>query len=432
MDEKKSTVSLALRKTPFKRLTASILIGEFGLYLVLLTPVQLLITLKLTEIAPKSISTDFGIISGIGALFAMAGGPIGGILSDRTKLKFGRRRTWIAIGIIVGSISVFTIGLTSSVLLMGILWCLAQLFFNFSIAAFSALLPEQVDEGKRGSISGFMGLLIPFGPVIGMGVVSLMGAATLWIKFLVISLIGIITMFISIILLIDDNIIPSKRKQVIIKKGMQISKIYPSPRKYPIYTWGLLTKFFQSLCTAAIVYNSVMLVERFHYSSEQTATKTTLLSVTMMLFMAISAIGGGIISDKIRKQKPFVIASAIICGVALGIIAFAPTFTFVLLGMACIGFGSGMYSAVDQALMSRILPVKEDYAKDLGVVNAFGSSTQSIVPLIAPSLISLGSWPMLYGVLSIAGAISAACVVPIPELSSKAPPSNQSKIELTS
>lgn len=418
------------RKTPFKRLTASLLLGEFGLYLAWLTPVQLLLTLKLAEIAPKTMATDFGVISGIGALFSMLGSPVGGALSDRTKLKFGRRRTWIVIGIVFGSASLIGIGLTRSVLTMGILWCVTQLFFSFACAAYSALLPEQVDESKRGSISGFMGLLVPFGPVFGMAIVSVMGAAPLWSKFVAIVFVGIVTTVVSVVMLIDESTPfaqKRKEKRSYVKFGERVSRIYPSPRKYPIYTWGVLTKFFQALCSAATCYNSVMLMERFHYDAQQTASNATMVSMIMMLFLAVSAVGGGIISDKVRKQKPFVFASAVICGIALALIAFAPTFTFVIVGMACIGFGTGMYSAVDAALMARILPVKEDYAKDLGIANALGSATQSIVPLIAPGLISLGGWPVLYGVLAVAGAVSAACVVPIPEMSPKTLPADEAE-----
>jgi len=128
---------------------------------------------------------------------------------------------------------------------------------------------------------------------------------------------------------------------------------------------------------------------------------------------------GGFLSDKIRKQKPFVMGSAVVSGIALAVIAFASSFSMVLIGMCLMGFGTGMYSAVDAALTSRVLPVKENVAKDLGIINALGASTQSIVPLIGPGIIAVGSWPGFYGVLALAGAISAVCVIPIPEMSPK-------------
>ncbi|HWT26772.1 MAG TPA: MFS transporter, partial [Mobilitalea sp.] len=263
-------------------------------------------------------------------------------------------------------------------------------------------------------------LIIPFGPILGMVIVSVMGKAPLWSKFIAVAAFGIITSIICVILLIDSSHVDVKKEKSEIKLRDRLSNIYPSPRKYPNYTWGMLTKFFQSVCSAAITYNSVMLMKRFHYDAQQTASSATILSLTMMVFIAISAVSGGVISDKLRKQKPFVIGSAAVSGIALAFIAFAPSFTFVWIGMGLMGFGTGMYSAVDAALTARVLPNKENVAKDLGIINALGASTQSIVPFIGPGLISIGSWPVFYGVLALSGAISAGCVVPIPEMSPRA------------
>ena len=98
-------------KTPFNRLVAGMLIGEVGMMMALLTPISLLLTLKFMELDPHNATTAFGMVTGAGALFAMFANPIGGAISDRTTLRFGRRRTWILIGSILGALCLTGIAL---------------------------------------------------------------------------------------------------------------------------------------------------------------------------------------------------------------------------------------------------------------------------------------------------------------------------------
>ena len=76
----------------------------YGLMMVaLMTPATLLLTFKMIEIDPDGYTSSYGLVAGIGAFFALIGNPLGGAISDRTINKFGRRRTWILLGPLVGA-----------------------------------------------------------------------------------------------------------------------------------------------------------------------------------------------------------------------------------------------------------------------------------------------------------------------------------------
>jgi MFS family permease len=130
----------------------------------------------------------------------------------------------------------------------------------------------------------------------------------------------------------------------------------------------------------------------------------------------ISSIFGGMLSDKFRKQKPFVAGSAIVCAIGVWMFAFAPSLTFYYIGNAVLGLGFGAFLAVDIALVARFLPNKEDAAKDFGILNVAGNIPGSIVPVFAPSLIGAGGFTLFYGILGVAALLSAASVTPIPEM----------------
>src|SRR5262249_48026129 len=74
----------------------------------------------------------------------------------------------------------------------------------------------------------------------------------------------------------------------------------------------------------------------------------------------LASLVGGIISDKLQRRKAFVIASGLVMMVALSLYAFFPTWPMVLAGTAVLGFGFGIFLAVDLALASQVLPAAAD------------------------------------------------------------------------
>jgi Major Facilitator Superfamily. len=410
-------VSTKQAKTPFPRLFAALIIGQVGLYIATLTPLVLLLTFKVMAIDPHHATYSFGMVSGVGALLALLGNPIGGFLSDRTRLKFGRRKAWILIGNFLGAGTLIVIALATSVLMVGIFWALACVFFNFSMASYTALIPDQVDESKRGSLSGILGVVTIVSTLVGMVLMTALGSAPLIIKWGLLAVICMASGVISCLMIKDSE---AERRPVGSGRASlaaTISKVYPSPRKYPIFTWGLITRFCVTVAYCSGGYNAMMLMQRYHFSQAKTTQMVTLLSTLGMLFLACSSILGGLLSDKLKRQKPFVMFSPIVVCIGLIINAFAPSFTYIMIGFSLTGLGYGIYTAVDLALIARILPRKEDAAKDFGLMNIANTLPQSIVPFFAPLLLSIGSWAFYFCVLAIFGLFSALAVIPIPEMS---------------
>ena len=46
-------------------------------------------------------------------------------------------------------------------------WCMCQVFFNATLAAQAAVLPDQVPSEQRGLVSGLLGLSVPVASVAG-------------------------------------------------------------------------------------------------------------------------------------------------------------------------------------------------------------------------------------------------------------------------
>ena len=70
--------------------------------------------------------------------------------------------------------------------------------------------------------------------------------------------------------------------------------------------------------------------------------------------------------------------------------------TSALISVGIAGIGIGIYLAVDQALMTQVLPNSADAGKDLGVLNVAQAGGQVIAPLAASLIIGLLGYQGLY------------------------------------
>jgi MFS family permease len=405
-------------KTPFGRLLFGIILGQFGNIMTYVIPLALLLTFKFLEIDPQNLTTDFSLAAGISGILAIVSSYVAGAISDRTTLFLGRRRTWTVISAVGSAASLMGIAMSKSVILVVVFFCILTICYNFGNTCYTALIPDQIEEKRRGTASGINGLVSPLGILFGMILMTALNNFSLNMKFGLLSIIVLAGGFIAAFIIKDPPIKEYKSAKDSITISEKISKIYPSPRKYPYFSWGVLTRFLLAIAYSSQSYQSIYLMQKFNIPQEQVTGIATTITIFSTIALCLSSIIGGALSDKFRKQKPFVSGSAVIVAIGVFSLAFATNITVVIIGATVVGFGYGMFLSVDMALIARILPNKEDVAKDIGIANVGTNLPGSIVPVFAPTLIATGGFTLLYGVLAAAGLLSAASVVPIPEMSS--------------
>ncbi|KIL41442.1 MFS transporter [Gordoniibacillus kamchatkensis] len=407
-------------KTPLKRLTSGIMLGYGFMMLALMTPAILLLTFKMIEIDPKGYTSSYGIVSGVGAFFALIGNPLGGAFSDRTNIAFGRRRAWILIGSAVGSAALLWIGLAKETWQVMAGWAIAQLFFNFAMAAYTALVPDQVEVNKQGTVSGWIGLILPVAMTVGMVLMMLLTSFPSVAKWTLLACLGVAGPIVSLFIIRDGKVELKQGAKRSVPLGEKLSRIYPSPRKYPTFTWAVASKFLLMMGYCSSLYLTVMLVNRMHFTENQATASVGIINIVSMAGMALTSIFGGVLSDKYGKQKPFLYGAAAIMAVGILVYGFVPQYAAYIAASAIIGLGFGCFSAVDMALVSRILPRKEDAAKDFGLMNVANALPQSIVPAIAPLLLGIGGWSFFYVTLAVCAVAGAIAVRPLPEVGAEA------------
>ena len=93
-------------------------------------------------------------------------------------------------------------------------------------------------------------------------------------------------------------------------------------------------------------------------------------------------------SDRSGRRKVYVIASTVVMAVAAGMLAFFPVFATAVVAALILGLGYGMYLAVDQALITQVLPRAIDRGRDLGVINIANAAPQVLAPVIAAPIVT--------------------------------------------
>ena len=129
----------------------------------------------------------------------------------------------------------------------------------------------------------------------------------------------------------------------------------------------------------------------------------------LTLLSAIGAIGGGFLSDRLRRRRPFVLASAVVFGLGAVLMAVAPGTALLFAGSLTCSLGIGAFAAVDQALLLDVLPERDtDAGRFMGITGFATSIPQAAGPFIAPLFLAVGGGEKNYTLLYV---VAAACTV---------------------
>jgi MFS family permease len=421
--------NIVMKKTPFVRLLIAAMLGVgTSIAPLVLLSFGLSTFIVINIVGPEKATTAFATASGVTGIMIVFFGLFSGVIADKTRVKMGRRRFWIIAGSIGGALSMFALSNASSILLFIISLCLVNFFYGMVSLSCYATVPEQIEQEKFGRVSGLLGAAAPAFVMTGQVLMGVFADSTLQEKMITMIIVQLIGGALAALLIKDNYVAVAVKSK---KKSFGLSGFYPSFKNYPSYTWALLTKLFIYFTNAGMNMLTLFYIARFHLGEAEIFKIMGLMAPTIMMMVG-AGILGGFLSDKIKKQKPFVFGAALLTGICLIVFAFAPSVTWVIVGNFIFNFGFGMYNAVDNALVNRILPSKENAAKDISIMNTTTNMASTLVNFAAPALIALGvslfggdGYTFFFLVLATFSVLSAVFVLPIPEMGSEQVGSNE-------
>ncbi|MFB6531078.1 MULTISPECIES: MFS transporter [unclassified Streptomyces] len=391
---------------PTRGLLPLLLTGNTAMYALYIGVPGLLLALQIEEIDPADKVANFGLVSGISAIFATVFNPVAGALSDRS----GRRNPWILAGGLLALPVMLLLGSVHTILLVTIAWCLGQAVMNVYQAALTSVVPDRVPVAARGKASAAVGLGLPVGSTIG----ALVGAAfsedyrTGYLVF------GAIVAATAVLFTAcaRERRMPAKAPLPV----KQQLAAFGSALGDHDFRWAFIGRALLVLGYFAVAGFQLYILKD-HTELPAGLSPEEAVAILMPLnavAMVVSTVLGGWLSDRFDRRKLFVGASAALAAAALLIPAVSTSWTAMLAFSAVNGLGFGCYMAVDTALVTMVLPKAEDAARDMGVLNIANAGPQIVAPFVASLIVSLsGGYTALFLVAAVLSVLGALAVRPI-------------------
>ena len=377
----------------------------FGYWMASLVPVNLLLPNQLAVIDPVHKVRDLGYVNGLAGVAALVALPLCGALCDRSRSSFGRRRVWMVGGTAFYAASLVGTGLVHSWTGVAVLWSLAMAGLSAATAGLTAAMADTVPDEQRGIVSGALYGPQALGVVVGIGVINA-AALSFSLSYVLLAVVLVLSSY-SFIRSYQERA-PAAADPLSLRAIA--GSLWVSPRANPDFAWAfggrLLVNLGNSLGTAYLLY---FLTDDLKVGNPD--GWLLVLTVVYLMFTLASTVSCGVLSDRLRRRRVFVFGSA--TAQALGGLGLAlfPSLTFAVIGAALLGAGYGAYMAVDQALITEVLPDAESRAKDLGIMNIGSVVPQAAGPLGASLIISsLGGYSTLFGTAAATGMVGAVMV----------------------
>lgn len=381
-----------------------------GLFSAWFGPIQVLLGLQASQVAPGHKEATLSLVTGLGALVSTLGNPVFGALSDRTTSRFGRRLPWIAGGLALGAVGLMVLASARGVAGMVVGWCLVQAFLNATFAALNASIADQVPVERRGLVSGLIGVAQTAGLVAGAGLAAAAGSTRT--GYLVLAVL-VVALGLPHVLGARDLRLPDGAPRPTLRHVM--AGFVPPLRRYPDFGWAWLTRFLVNLGNSTgTLYLLYYLMDAVGMEADKAATGVFILTGIYALTVFGSTVIGGVWSDKVGRRKPFVIAASIVTGLASLDLALTQNWVGAVVGAVILGIGFGAFTSVDFALVTQVLPSSGDAARDLGIINIASAGAQVLAPVLAaPVVTHLGGYTTLYVMAAVVCLLGATCVLRI-------------------
>lgn len=376
--------------TADRRYVWLLIFATFGVFMAFVTPLGISLAIRVDQLAAGR-AEYLGYITGAGGVGALLATPVAGMLSDRTRSRFGRRRPWLLAATGLGIVSLLVMALAPTVLVLGLGWVLAQMGWGSVLALLLTSQADRLSEAQRGRVAGLSGVVQQLAPVAGVLLAGGLSGNNL-LLFLVPGAAGIVAMALFVGLVPEPSTRDAELPQPLTRAALFRSYVF-DPRRSPDFAWNW---FGRSLFITGLTFNTTFtaffFADRLDVAVEEVTGELASVAGIGILAAILGAFGGGYLSDRLRRRRAFILIGACVFAAAVITMALSPSVPLILAASVVSNLGLGIFSAVDQALVLDVLPDKETDAGRFTGINGFSTSIpQGVAPFIAPAFLAIGA-----------------------------------------
>lgn len=399
-------------RSPARR-TIRVLAGQvtvkFALFMTFTAMNAVVLPSLVAQLDPLNKVAVLAAIVSIGSIVNALSQPIVGALSDRTRTRIGRRLPWMLAGAVVGGLAVGAVGGAPSLVLLAVLWPLAQLGLNGIEAPLDAYLVDEFPPERRGNAAGIVGLALVVGTAVGAvlsgSLISRPATAT-WI------LAGTIALaVVAFALLVRDAPTTSTVRR---RRPLRelVRAFFATAATHPDFTKILIWRIGYSIAYGAVfAYLLYILTDHIGVTTVEAGHVIAQATLLAGAASALTVLGSGWLSDKVGRRRPFILVgnAALIGGDIL--LLLSPTVPMALATAVLFGIGLGLSISCGRALASQVLPDPAGgAATGLGILNTAGAVGQAAAPAIGAIAIGLAGYPAAF-ITSIVGAVGCSIAI---------------------
>ncbi len=359
-----------------------------------------------------------------------------GMLSDRSTLRWGRRRPFVLIGTLLNMACMIAVGASPSYWFLFGAVVFSQIFSNIAHAAEQGLIPDLVPEDRRGRFSGVKSImeLLPV-IIVALTIGKLIAAGQMWAGILV--AIGIlflsmaITMFVredplreppgrldwepfgrllamTLVFMVTilglgeivkrvskllDNV-DSVTTLLIVMGSMgllamaaavvvgvwasvRISIGGEDARRYPSFPWWVINRLAFLIGTTNLSGFAVYFLQfRLGLEGEAAAGPASQLMMVVGILILLCALPSGWLADRVGRKR-LVALSGIMAALGTLVLVLAPNMAVIYVGGCIVGAATGVFFTTNWALGTDVVP-KEEAGRYLGISNLAGAGAGAV------------------------------------------------------
>lgn len=350
------------------------------------------------------------------AIVVMILHPVIGVLSDRTRSRFGRRAPWILYAGLVGAVMLAVVRYAPSVGVLVVLWTIAELSLNVANSPLQATVADRVPRDRRGRVTSWTSM----GSIIG-GILGGVGAGALFaivgLDFYLI--LGLLVAIATILFVTRNRDEPSveMNREPFAWKAFLLG--YASALKARNYRWLWISRvlFFFGYSTSTVL--SLYMLQSYitpALSAAEASATVPLLGLVGIPFTLLAVAVSGRLSDRIGRRKPFIVVASVLMAVSMSIPLLSPTLPALFAQVIVTGLAFGIYLPIDNAMFIDVLPDPARAGRDLGLAIVAMNLGQALAPaLAAVVLAATGGYQFVWVAALILVALATLTVAPIRE-----------------
>ncbi|MDR6868597.1 MFS family permease [Microbacterium resistens] len=363
-------------------------------------------------------TTDVGALalaSVLGTIAAAIANPVFGRLSDRTRSRFGRRTPWIVGGALAGGAMLLLQASAPSIVLLGLCWAGTTLTLNAFQAAYVAIVPDRVPVRRIGLVSSLIGAGMNGGVLLGslMFVFFPELAGPTGYTFLAALVVVVAVAFVLISPDTDSRDLPREPFHL----RSVLSTFWVSPRKHPDFAWVFLARVLLMLGYFLLfAFLMFALQEYIGLPADQAVGQGALLLTINGAASIVGSLIAAPFADRGGRLKTFVLIAGLGLAVSLVVPLLDASMTAMYVFAVLNGLAFGVYMAVDTALVNRVLPVRADAGKDLGLMNMSMVIPQVLSASLGALIVTLVGYSGLFAVAAVIAVVGALAILPVRKL----------------